>query len=132
MGPLYLYSTLGRSICMGGWSLRPYVYCTDSNMLTGHDDLPSWETGTEYISTAFKTTSTVKKQLGLKVKLYYNAKSTAGYNMVKSLLSQGIEINGVGFQSRLTVGVPASTADQGPTSTGSRRSVLTLRSRSST
>jgi len=78
------------------------------------------KTGTDYISTAFTTASAVKKQLGLDVKLYYNdyntntvnAKSTAGYNMVKGLLDDGIEINGVGFQSHLTVGVAASTADQ--------------------
>jgi GH35 family endo-1,4-beta-xylanase len=77
------------------------------------------KTGTDYIATAFKTASAVKKKLGLSVKLYYNdystdtinAKSTAGYNMVKWLQGQGIEINGVGFQSHLTYGLTVSTAD---------------------
>ncbi|KAK1931696.1 Endo-1 [Phytophthora citrophthora] len=59
------------------------------------------KTGTEYISTAFKTASAVKKSLGLKTKLYYNdyntntinTKSTAVLNLVKSLITSGIEIN---------------------------------------
>ncbi|GMF63783.1 unnamed protein product [Phytophthora fragariaefolia] len=78
------------------------------------------KTGAEYISTAFKTASAVKKSLGLKTKLYYNdyntntvnSKSTAVLNMVKSLIKAGIEINGVGFQSHLSYSDTASASDQ--------------------
>ncbi|POM61306.1 Glycosyl hydrolase family 10 protein [Phytophthora palmivora] len=78
------------------------------------------KTGTEYISTAFKTASAVKKSLGLKTKLYYNdyntntinTKSTAVLNMIKSLIKSGIEINGVGFQSHLSYSDTTSAADQ--------------------
>ncbi|EGZ20278.1 glycosyl hydrolase family 10 protein [Phytophthora sojae] len=78
------------------------------------------KTGTEYISTAFKTASAVKKSLDLKVKLYYNdyntnvinTKSTAVFNMVKALVSAGVEINGVGFQSHLSYSDSASASDQ--------------------
>ncbi|KAF4316674.1 hypothetical protein G195_009915 [Phytophthora kernoviae 00238/432] len=65
------------------------------------------KTGTDYISTAFKTANSVKKSLGLKAKLYYNdyntdtvnAKSTAVLKMVQGLLDEGITVDGVGFQS---------------------------------
>ncbi|KAG6620146.1 Glycosyl hydrolase family 10 protein [Phytophthora cinnamomi] len=78
------------------------------------------KTGTEYISTAFKTASAVKKSLGLKTKLYYNdyntntinTKSTAVLAMLKSLISAGVEVNGVGFQSHLSYSDTASASDQ--------------------
>ncbi|POM67862.1 Putative xylanase [Phytophthora palmivora] len=77
-------------------------------------------TGMDFLSTAFKTASSVKKSLGLKTKLYYNdyntntinAKSTAVLNMVKKLMDDGIEIDGVGFQSHFNFADKASTADQ--------------------
>ncbi|CAI5708124.1 unnamed protein product [Hyaloperonospora brassicae] len=65
-------------------------------------------TGTDYISTAFKTANAVKKSLGLKTKLYYNdyninainAKSTAVLDMIQKLLIDAdIGIDGMGFQS---------------------------------
>ncbi|KAH7476621.1 Endo-1,4-beta-xylanase [Phytophthora ramorum] len=78
------------------------------------------KTGTEYISTAFKAASAVKKSLGLKTKLYYNdyntntinTKSTAVLDLVKSLITAGVEINGVGFQSHLSYSDKASASDQ--------------------
>ncbi|KAL3664378.1 hypothetical protein V7S43_010701 [Phytophthora oleae] len=65
-------------------------------------------TGTDYITTAFKTANSVKKSLGLSTKLYYNdyntdtvnAKSTAVKDMIQTLLlDKDIGIDGVGFQS---------------------------------
>ncbi|KAG7386902.1 hypothetical protein PHYPSEUDO_015107 [Phytophthora pseudosyringae] len=65
-------------------------------------------TGTDFITTAFKTANAVKKSLGLKTKLYYNdyntdtvnAKSTAVMDMIQTLLlDKDIAIDGVGFQS---------------------------------
>ncbi|KAE8889598.1 hypothetical protein PF005_g311 [Phytophthora fragariae] len=78
------------------------------------------KTGTEYISTAFKTASAVKKSLGLKTKLYYNdyntnvinTKSTAVLNLLKSLINAGVEVNGVGFQAHLSYSDTASASDQ--------------------
>ncbi|ETK75381.1 hypothetical protein F441_18355 [Phytophthora nicotianae CJ01A1] len=77
-------------------------------------------TGMDFLSTAFKTASDVKKSLGLKTKLYYNdyntntinAKSTAVLNMVKKLMDQGVPIEGVGFQSHFQHNDKSTVADQ--------------------
>ncbi|KAE8898634.1 hypothetical protein PF005_g22517 [Phytophthora fragariae] len=77
-------------------------------------------TGTDYITTAFKTANKVKKSLGLKTKLYYNdyntntvnAKSTAVLDMIQTLLLDAdIGIDGVGFQSHSSYSDTATTAD---------------------
>ncbi|OWZ18184.1 xylanase [Phytophthora megakarya] len=77
-------------------------------------------TGTDYITTAFKTANSVKKSLGLKTKLYYNdyntdtvnAKSTAVMDMIQTLLlDKNIGIDGVGFQSHSSYSDTATSAD---------------------
>lgn len=77
-------------------------------------------TGTDYITTAFKTANSVKASLGLSTKLYYNdyntdsvnSKSTGALALAQMLLDANITIDGMGFQSHLTSGSVASTADQ--------------------
>ncbi|KAK1942623.1 Endo-1 [Phytophthora citrophthora] len=77
-------------------------------------------TGTDYITTAFKTANSVKKSLGLSTKLYYNdyntdtvnAKSTAVKDMIQTLLlDKDIGIDGVGFQSHSSYSDTATAAD---------------------
>ncbi|KAG7394964.1 hypothetical protein PHYBOEH_004405 [Phytophthora boehmeriae] len=78
------------------------------------------KTGKEYIAVAFETAAAVKKSLGLKTKLYYNdynintinAKSTAILEMVQSLLKDGINVDGVGFQSHFSYSDTTSIDDQ--------------------
>lgn len=86
------------------WDVANEVMGDDANMRQSF-----WyqKTGMEFLKTAFRTANAVKKSLGLKVKLYYNdyntdtvnAKSTAVLNMIKGLLNEGIQVDGVGFQS---------------------------------
>ncbi|KAH7487818.1 hypothetical protein KRP22_013489 [Phytophthora ramorum] len=77
-------------------------------------------TGTDYITTAFKTANSVKKSLGLSTKLYYNdyntntvnAKSTAVMDMIQTLLlDANIGIDGVGFQSHSSYSDTSTTDD---------------------
>ncbi|ETP23961.1 hypothetical protein F441_02988 [Phytophthora nicotianae CJ01A1] len=77
-------------------------------------------TGTDYITTAFKTANSVKKSLGLSTKLYYNdyntdtvnAKSTAVMDMIQTLLlDKNIGIDGVGFQSHSSYSDTATAKD---------------------
>ena len=78
------------------------------------------KTGTDYITTAFKVANSVKKSLGLKVKLYYNdynlewsqQKSDGALKLVQSVKNQGIQVDGVGLQAHLAVGSTPSTAQQ--------------------
>ncbi|RLN54748.1 hypothetical protein BBJ28_00020375, partial [Nothophytophthora sp. Chile5] len=86
------------------WDVANEVMGDDANYRTSF-----WynTTGTDYISTAFKTANSVKASLGLSTKLYYNdyntntvnAKSTAVLTMIQGLLDEGITVDGVGFQS---------------------------------
>ncbi|KAF4140445.1 Glycosyl hydrolase family 10, partial [Phytophthora infestans] len=78
------------------------------------------KTGTDYITTAFKTANAVKKSLGLKTKLYYNdyntntvnAKSTAVLEMIQTLLlDKNIGIDGMGFQSHSSYSDTATAKD---------------------
>uniref|UniRef100_M4C1Z6 endo-1,4-beta-xylanase n=1 Tax=Hyaloperonospora arabidopsidis (strain Emoy2) TaxID=559515 RepID=M4C1Z6_HYAAE len=65
------------------------------------------KTGKDYISVAFETANAVKLKLGLKTRLYYNDdginvvnnKSDAVLEMVTTLRSKRIWVEGVGFQS---------------------------------
>jgi endo-1,4-beta-xylanase len=77
-------------------------------------------TGTDFITTAFKTANSVKKSLGLSTKLYYNdyntntvnAKSTAVMDMIQTLLLDAdIGIDGVGFQSHSSYSDTSTTED---------------------
>lgn len=72
--------------------------------------------GPEYIPIAFEAAAAADPN----VKLYYNdynieysgAKATAALNLVKSLKSRGVKIDGVGFQSHFIVGSTPSLSDQ--------------------
>jgi hypothetical protein len=99
------------------WDIANEVMGDDAQM---RDSFWYKTTGMDFMSTAFNTAAKVKKQLGLKTKLYYNdyntntinAKATAVLDMVKKLMDQGVPIEGVGFQSHFGYADPATAADQ--------------------
>ena len=76
--------------------------------------------GPAYIPIAFKAAQNAIQKTNPNIKLYYNdynieypgVKATAAQNLVKSLKSQNIRIDGVGLQSHFIVGETPSSASQ--------------------
>lgn len=64
--------------------------------------------GKSFVADAFRYTHAVDPSAKLYINDYnvegINAKSTAMYNLVKELLASGVPINGVGFQTHLSLG----------------------------
>jgi len=76
--------------------------------------------GPQYIPLAFKFASAAAKAVGANIKLILNdyniensgAKNTAMGKVVAGVKAQGIQIDGVGFESHFIVGSTPSTASQ--------------------
>jgi endo-1,4-beta-xylanase len=102
---------------MGRYAGKIYAWDVVNEVInadgTRRDDL--WQTtiGDEYVADAFKWARAADPTAKLYINDYdiegINAKSDALYDLVKSLKSQGVPIDGVGFQAHFDTSIPFPT-----------------------